>query len=440
MPGPPPQTALAALAQRRFLLSGWPWRSAGYVLSTAPVALAAGVPLGLLALPWLVVLAALADGDRPFGALAALLVLAPLLVLVFGPAVALPLAALERWRLRLVDTRPLRSGHRRPPAPGLWPWLRTRYTDAATWRDLGYAALLVTVVPVLHLVALTGVLLIGVMATSPLLVADGTVSLGVDQASTVAEAVPYAVAGVLLLPAVPYLLAAAAGVHGALARALLDDSTGDLLRAELVEVARSRARLVDAFEAERRRIERDLHDGAQQRLVNLTIQLGLARLDLPAGTPAATALARAHEQAKQIMAELRELIHGIRPQLLTDRGLPAALDELADRAPVPVTVRTDLPDRPPGHLEDIAYFVVAEALANVAKHSTATRATVDVHERAGVLAVEVTDDGRGGADPARGTGLTGLADRIAVVDGRLLLSSPGGGPTVLRVELPCPSG
>ncbi|MEE6261715.1 sensor domain-containing protein [Plantactinospora sonchi] len=440
MPGPPPRTALAALAQRRFLLSGWPWRSAGYVLTTGPVVLAAGLPLVLLALPWVVFLAALADGDQPLGALAALLVLGAVLVLAFGPAVALPLAALERWRLRLVDTRPLRSGHRRPAAPGLWPWLRTRYTDAATWRDLGYAVLLLTVVPVLHLVALTGVALIGIMVASPLLVADGPVSLGLDQASTVGEAVPYAVTGLVLLPAVPYLLAASAGVHGVLARLLLGDSAGDLLRAELVEVARSRARLVDAFEAERRRIERDLHDGAQQRLVNLTIQLGLARLDMPAGTPAASALAQAHEQAKQLMAELRELIHGIRPQLLTDRGLPAALDELADRAPVPVTVRADLPDRPPVQLEDIVYFVVAEALANVAKHSAATRAAVDVHERAGVLAVEVTDDGRGGADPSHGTGLTGLADRVAVADGRLLLSSPDGGPTVLRVELPCPCG
>jgi signal transduction histidine kinase len=194
---------------------------------------------------------------------------------------------------------------------------------------------------------------------------------------------------------------------------------------------------VDAFEAERLRIERDLHDGAQQRLVSLTLQLGLARLDVPPDSPAAVTVATAHEQAKQLMVELRELIHGIRPQVLTDRGLPAALRELADQSSIPVTVDGDLPARLPSTVEGTAYFVVAEALTNVAKHSRATGAGVTVRQRTGVLTVEIRDNGHGGADLRRGTGLTGLADRLAVIDGRMWLSSPAGGPTLLRVELPC---
>ena len=150
------------------------------------------------------------------------------------------------------------------------------------------------------------------------------------------------------------------------------DGPGDELRAELTEVSRSRARLADAFEAERRRIERDLHDGAQQRLVSLTLQLGLARLDLPPGSPAAAPVAAAHEQAKQLMAELRELIHGIQPQMLTDLGLPAA----SASSPTPRRSRcrcgADLAGRLPGLVENTAYFVVAEALTNIAKHSGAS--------------------------------------------------------------------
>ena len=172
-------------------------------------------------------------------------------------------------------------------------------------------------------------------------------------------------------------------------------------------MSRSRARLAGAFEAERRRIERDLHDGAQQRLVSLTLQLGLARHDLPPASPAGQTVAAAHEQAKTLMAELRELIHGIQPQILTDLGLAAALGDLADQSPIPVAVDVRLPGRPPSAVENTVYFVAAEALVNVAKHSGASRARVAVDRRGGTLTVEISDNGRGGADPGRGTGLTG---------------------------------
>ncbi len=433
-------TPLEALARRRFLLTGWPWRSLAYLLTTPAAAVLGGFPLMLLGLPWVVLLVQMTEGGLrwPLGTVLLAVALGAVLIAGGGPLVALPLAILERWRLRLVDTRPADSGHRRPGDHGLWPWLRTRYTEAATWRALGYTALLVTAAPLLYAVGFVLAAMIVVMISSPLLV-DGTgpVAIGFGQVTTVQDALPYALAGIALLPAAPYLFALVAGVHAATARALLCGGDSAELRARLVEVSRSRVRLVDAFEAERRRIERDLHDGAQQRLVGLTLQLGLARLDLPPGSPAARTVTEAHTQAKQLMAELRRLIRGIHPQVLSDRGLAAALQELADDAAVPVTVRADLPERLPDHVQHAAYFVVAEALTNVAKHAQASNASVTAQERDGVLVVEIRDDGRGGADAARGSGLTGMADRVAVADGRMLLSSPPGGPTVIRVELPC---
>ena len=310
-----------------------------YVVTTPLPSLAAALPLGLLSLPWVILVPRAAAGaGTPFGAVS-LILLGVAVVMALGPLVAMPLAEVERLRLRLVDTRPVTSGHGKPHGTGVWWWLRTRYTERATWYEVGHTWLLATVIPVLYFAVLSPLIVMGASIASPFLVDDSApISLGPAHVSTVEEAVPYALAGVALLPAVPYVLALLAGGHGMLARALLQGGSGERLRAELVEVSRSRVRLVGAFEAERRRIERDLHDGAQQRLISLTLQLGLARLDLPPGSPAAKGVADAHDQAKLLMAELRELIHGIHPQILTDLGLPAALRELADQQAIPVTV------------------------------------------------------------------------------------------------------
>lgn len=433
----PPRTAFEAVIWRRFLLSRWPWRAAGYLLTTLPLLLVAGPPMVLLGLPAAVLLRRAATWEFPSPAEPVLLLLAAVVLpAALGPLVALPVAALERRRLPLVDSRPVESGHRRS-APGLAAWLRTRYTEAATWREVGYAALLSTVVPVGYGIVLIVLASVAACLATPALVGDGPVALGAGQVTTVRESLPYVLAGLVALPAVPHLLALVAGGHAAMARALVSAGGDGRLRAELVELSRSRARLVDAFEAERHRIERDLHDVAQQRLVSLTLQLGLARVDLPPDSPAGQAVATAHQQAKQLMAGLRELVHGIRPQVLTDLGLPAALHDLADQAPIPVTVHTGLSGRLPAHVETVAYFVTAEALTNVFKHSGATTAVVTADRRGDTLVLQVRDDGRGGADPARGSGLTGLADRVSVVRGRLFLSSPAGGPTLIRVELPC---
>jgi signal transduction histidine kinase len=434
-----PQTALEAVTWRRLLISSWPWRSVGYLLTTLLVALPA---FAVVAIPWLVLVARLTAGDYQLGMIVGLVLLGAALIAALGPLIAMPLADLERRRLRMVDSRPVGSGHRNVAPAGPVSWLRARYADPATWREVGYVCLLATVAPVLSVAGLLAAPLIGFFIASPLLVlaqrpGGDPVALAFGQVATVEQTLPYLIAGVLLLPLVPYLLTLLAGAYAAVARALLLGGPAEQLRAELVEGSRSRARLADALEAERRRIERDLHDGAQQRLVSLTLQLGLARLDLPPGSPAAGSVATAHEQAKQLMAELRELIHGIQPQVLTDLGLPAALGELADQAPVPVAVEAHLADRLPSQTENTAYFVVAEALTNIAKHSGATGASVTARQHDNLLTIEISDNGRGGADPHRGSGLTGLADRVAVTGGRMLLSSPDGGPTLLRVELPC---
>ncbi|MEV6520902.1 sensor domain-containing protein [Longispora sp. NPDC051575] len=434
-------TALSALTRLSFLRTGWPWRSLGYVASTPLPAAVVAVPLTVLGMPWMLAAGGVAS-DSPHATLptlAVLIVTGTVLMGAFGPLVALPLAALERRRLALVDLRPVPTPHRRPPAVGPWSWLVTRYTEPGTWRAVAYAVLLVTVAPLVYGAVGLVTFLIVALAASPLLIGSGSISLGFGQADTVPETLPYCAVGLLLLVAVPYLIGLLAGAHGALARALLAGPADTGLHAELVEVSRSRARLVDAFEAERRRIERDLHDGAQQRLVGLTLHLGIARVRTPADSPAYPHVTQAHDQAKQLMDELRDLIRGIHPRVLTDRGLPAALGELADSSPMPVEVDATLPDRLPAAVEGTAYFVVAEALANVARHSGATGARVYAARGADRLAVEIHDDGRGGADPARGSGLTGLADRAAAVGGRLYVSSPVGGPTLVRVELPCPS-
>jgi signal transduction histidine kinase len=212
------------------------------------------------------------------------------------------------------------------------------------------------------------------------------------------------------------------------------------LRARVEELQTSRARLVEVSMGERRRLERDLHDGAQQRLVALSLQLALARRKLE-DDPATGGrlLDAARGELDRALEELRELARGIHPAILTDRGLGAALEALADRAPLPVDLHAMPDDRLPAAVEAAAYFVVAESLTNVAKYSGAEHATVSVGRRDGFAVVEVSDDGVGGADPAAGTGLRGLADRLAALDGRLEVHSPPGGGTLIRANIPCPT-
>ena len=210
------------------------------------------------------------------------------------------------------------------------------------------------------------------------------------------------------------------------------------LLARVEELRASRARLVEAGDTERRRLERNLHDGAQARLVGLAMLLGLARRRLDADPDEAGVLIdRALAELKASLAELRELARGIHPAVLSERGLEPALHAIASRVPVPVTLETDGEQRLPAPVEIAAYFVVSEALANVAKYSQATAATVAIRRASGRVTVDVTDDGIGGADAAQGSGLRGLGDRVAALDGTLSLDSPPGRGTRLHVEIPC---
>src|SRR3954470_10314223 len=210
------------------------------------------------------------------------------------------------------------------------------------------------------------------------------------------------------------------------------------LRARVEELQTSRARLVEVSIGERRRLERDLHDGAQQRLVALSLQLALARrkVDGDPGT-AGRLIDAARGELGTALEELRELARGIRPAVLTDRGLGPALQALAQRAPVPVDLCQMPEDRLPAAVEAAAYFVVSESLTNVAKYAGAQHASVRVGRIDGFAVVEVSDDGVGGADPTAGTGLRGLADRLSALDGRLEVHSPPGGGTVIRANIPC---
>lgn len=444
VPSDHPLTVLDAARGRRFLLSSWPWRALAHAVTTVPVLAIASVVFWLLTTPLLVLVIRTLEGAEPLPLYQVLVVaaLGILLVLGVGPWCALPLARLELRRLSLVDSRPVGDPEKEPSGRGLGPWVRARGTDPMTWRALAHLGLLATVLPVVYLLLALAFVLVLVLLAGPLLLLDsgtGTIAMGPTQISTTGEAVPYAVLAVLLLPGLPYLVALVAGGHGAVVRVLLTAGDGEELQHQLVEVSRSRTRLVDAFEDERRRIERDLHDGAQSQLLNLTLKLGVAQLDLPPDSPAAKHVGEAHEQAKGLMTELRQIVRGIHPRVLTDRGLAAALWELTDESAVPVTLQVDVPDRLPEHIESTAYFTVIEGLNNITKHSAASAAEISAEVVDGRLVVDVRDDGRGGAVPSKGGGLTGSADRVAAVGGTMRLSSPEGGPTHIRAELPCPT-
>ncbi|WP_243719270.1 sensor histidine kinase [Actinomadura sp. KC06] len=418
------RTAWQALTDRGFLVTAWPWRATAYLLTGT---LAGALELVLLS-------TALTLGI----VLGIVLVGVPLL-LALGLC-GLPVAAAERRRLRLVDLEPAPGPHRDPERPGFWPWLRTRYREQATWRDLAFTLLSAAVLWPVELAALvTGLAVPAALLTAPAIMAadpDGELRLLKTWTLTSAwQAWVILPLGVLSLLVGMYLVTVVAAARGALTRLLLVAPREPELTERVDELTRSRARLVDAFEAERRRIERDLHDGAQQRLVALTMTLGLARTTT--GRETGELVDKAHAEARLALDELRELIRGIHPKLLTDRGLPAAVDELAGRSPVPVKAELDLLGRLPEPVESALYFAVCEALANVAKHSAATTAWVTAGRDGDRVTVEIGDDGVGGAAAARGTGLAGLVDRISVVGGTLDLYSPPGGPTLVRLEVPC---
>jgi signal transduction histidine kinase len=360
------------------------WRATKNALAGLLAGLAGGVLLGVLIVIWGATLFSLAAGAGDW-AHVALYVAIALLIPALTPWLVQGLSVLQRSRLRATLGAEI-------PSP-VRPLRRTGH-------QLGY-----------HLLALfTGV--------------GGAVL-------------------VPLFPVMPRLAGWVSRTDESLARALLGPGRGEQLAQRVESLARSRADLVAAADAERRRIERDLHDGAQQRLVSLAMNLGMARERFEAEPePVRQVIAAAHDEAVLALTELREFIRGLHPAVLSDRGLDAALSGLAARAPVPVRLRVDVPEPASPGVEAVAYFIVSEALTNVVKHAQATRAEVTATRAGDLLRITVTDDGRGGAvpsSPAEGTGLHGLAQRAAAVDGTLTIDSPPGGPTTITAELPCES-
>ncbi|MGI5448124.1 histidine kinase [Streptomyces sp. CA-243310] len=360
-----------------------------------------------------------------------------LLALACGPL----LTRLQRSRFRTLadrDVPEVARAHPRHTARGL----AERLTSGSTWRQYGYHLLAGPAAAlggaVLVLLWIGGFACASVYAWSWMLPTDDP-EFGQGVSSSYDT---LTVAGALLLLAAPWWAALLARLDLLAGAALLGPSrSGELLR-RVEDLAESRAGVLDAADLERRRIERDLHDGAQQRLVSLAMNLGIARATLTDLPPEARAVIdEAHREAKEAIEELNSLVRGLHPAVLEDRGLDAALSGIAARAPLPVELAVDVAVRPGSTIEAVAYFVVSESLANVAKHARATHCSVRIRRvpgrREDLLRVVVTDDGVGGADPAGGTGLTGLRKRIGSVEGTIMIESPPGGPTVVTVELPC---
>ena len=351
------------------------------------------------------------------------------------------LAWIERRRAALVlgETIP---GVYRTPTGGFLSRLKALFSDPSTWKDLAWHLLLLPVGIADFTIAVTawsGSLgLLTMPAWWWALPSSDPTDLGLFQVDSWGYAWLCTAIGILLLPLAAALVRGTAAASGALSRIVLGPSRRQL--EERVEIlAQTRAGAVDAAAAELQRIERDLHDGAQARLVALALDLGMAEERFDRDPEGARELVeKARGEARLAMGELRDLARGIRPALLSERGLSEAIGALAARTPLPTNVEVDLDGRLPAPVELAAYFTVAEALTNAVKHARARSAKVRLWRENGRLRIEVRDDGLGGANP-NGHGLDGLHKRLAALDGTLAIASPVGGPTVLYAEVPCAS-
>jgi signal transduction histidine kinase len=344
-------------------------------------------------------------------------------------------------RTGVVVSRPYHPPPERAVAGG-WQRFRWTVTDPATWRDLAWllpGAIvgfgLGTLGVIVPLYGLAG------LALTPVWIWMGTGWYGygaIWSVDSLGEALLCLPQGALILAVSLWGAPWLRRVDAHFARLFLAPTRAAELRLRVAQLTVTRADTVDAQAAELRRIERDLHDGVQARLVSLGLMIGLAD-ELIDGNPAAAheLLAEARESSGTALVELRHLVRGIHPPVLAERGLGGAVRALALSLPVPITVEVDLPGRPDTPVESAAYFAVAETLTNLIRHSRAHAGSVSLRHAAGVLTMVVTDDGSGGANPSAGTGLRGIQRRLAAFDGTMALSSPQGGPTVVIMELPC---
>jgi len=401
------------------------WRSTAQIELGMVLALITGT------ITWILAIAALC--------LAITLVLAaPVLAALFGCTRTFT----EFHRSRIESLSP---GLRRWPVPtpaptegGWWSRLWAQVRSVAMWRNVGFHLASLIVLPVLGILvtawwcaALLGITSSTFAWSLPSVVAG----IPIHQPGTL---VLLTVLGVALLLSAPFVAKLSARLDESFLRWAMSPSRTESLARRVEVLTESRSDAVAAADAERRRMERDLHDGAQQRLVSLAMNLGMTRttlVDVP--DHVRQAVESAHEEAKLALSELRDLVRGLHPAVLDDLGLDAALSGIAARSPIPVRLMVDLPTRPSQPVEAAAYFLVSEALTNAAKHSAATNVDVLVEPaETGDLRIIVSDNGRGGADPAGGSGLVGLSQRIGALDGSFAVHSPAGGPTVLTATLP----
>ncbi|MBQ0986181.1 sensor domain-containing protein [Streptomyces sp. F63] len=402
------------------LLLGLPMAAVAFVFAVSMTATALGLLVTFLGIP---VLAAALAGCRALG-------------------------AAERGRARLLlDLDVAAPAPVRPEKPGPFAWAGALLRSGVSWRHLLYAlvhfpwAVFAFSVAVFLWAYGWALLLYPVWYRFlPDSAGQSGIQLyGDGRGNTLYLDSPFEIlltgaAGLLVVLVTPWVFRGLTMVDRALISGLLGPSR---LATRVSELESGRGAVADTAAADLRRIERDLHDGAQARLVALAMDLGLAREKLPEDPEAAAKMVdEAHGEVKTALRELRDLARGIHPAILTDRGLGPALSHLAARCTVPVTVTTDLPHRPAPAIEGIAYFTASELLQNISKHSHAHHATLDIWQTGDRLMLHVTDDGTGGAHPDNGTGLTGLTERLHAVDGLLALDSPPGGPTSVTAELP----
>ena len=353
------------------------------------------------------------------------------------------LAQLERRLIGTLVGTEIPSPYRPDPVSGRW-WnrLTARLADPATWKDLAFL-LLQLPLGIVSFTVTVAVLAVGLgtLAEPAYYWAASDASwLGWLQVDSLGAALALMPLGALILLVGIPGLGALGRLYGWLAAQLLGSNADPELTAQVSELEGARSRIIAAADGERRRIERDLHDGAQQRLVALALNLRMAEQRAANGDPAAVELVRqAGEEANLALKELRDLARGIHPAILTNRGLPAALEDLASRATLPVDVVATPDERLPAAVEAAAYFVVSECLANIGKHASAETATVAVSARDGLLTVEVSDDGVGGAALDRGSGIQGLADRVGALSGSLAVDSPAGAGTRVTALIPLTS-
>jgi len=411
-----------------------PLSGAGWVSSTwfAFLHLLVNLPLGIVYFVVLVTGVALGVG--------LLITLIGIPILIGTGWMVRTLGNIERARMNGFLGTTLRDPYRQPtPETGWIARLFSIGKDPATWRDFLFLMLRMPMGIFTFTVSVTTWAVAIGLVCSPIAYWFGVfrVDVGGWRYDGPVAMMFATLAGVFLTLLAFGTTRGLARLEAVLAAALLDASP-DELRRRVADLASSRTRSMSAADQERRRLERDLHDGAQQRIVALAMTLGLAQQKLATNPEqGARLVAEAHEEAKRALQDLRDLARGLHPAVLTDHGLEAALPALAARCPIPTRVDVAVSPRPAPAVESAAYFVVAEALTNVARHSHATRVQVTARREQDLLTIEVRDDGTGGAQVVPGGGLAGLTDRVEALDGRLTMTSPEGGPTIVHVEIAC---